>query len=232
MWSPPLAGAASAAAAAARSHIETATADGSRSGAAILQHMRRRRVAAATAATWQLHTAGTALAFEATVASIASPASKGFTSRGSISRWFAEALHSSRGQHGSTVRPACLPISALPAASLPLPAAVAVEDAWALLQEFSAKEARGLAQTFLDSRDKRQRLRDALLVRQPSAPCCPPAATFAAPGRPPLACWYAAAAAAAPICSLLACARRWRLLRRTCRRGGNPRQRTLWCCWG
>ena len=44
-------------------------------------------------------------------------------------------------------------------------AALAAEEAWSLLQEFSAKEARGLAQAFLDSRDKRQRLRDALLVR-------------------------------------------------------------------
>jgi hypothetical protein len=42
-----------------------------------------------------------------------------------------------------------------------------VEDAWKLLTEFSAKEARGLSQPLLDSADKRRRLRDALLVRLP-----------------------------------------------------------------
>lgn len=38
------------------------------------------------------------------------------------------------------------------------------EEAWALLQDFTAKEARGLAQPLLNSRDSRRRLRDALLV--------------------------------------------------------------------
>lgn len=42
---------------------------------------------------------------------------------------------------------------------------MAVEAAWALLQDFTAKEARGLAQPFLNDRASRQRLRDALLVR-------------------------------------------------------------------
>jgi hypothetical protein len=44
------------------------------------------------------------------------------------------------------------------------PAALPVEQAWQLLQEFSVKEARGLAQAFLDSKEKRRQLRDALLV--------------------------------------------------------------------
>ncbi len=44
------------------------------------------------------------------------------------------------------------------------PAALEVGEAWQLLQEFSAKEARGLAQPLLNSPDKRRRLRDALLV--------------------------------------------------------------------
>lgn len=47
--------------------------------------------------------------------------------------------------------------------------AVPPEQAWRLLQEFSAKEARGLAQAFLSSREKRQQLRDALLVSLPPA---------------------------------------------------------------
>lgn len=40
-----------------------------------------------------------------------------------------------------------------------------VEEAWQLLTEFTAKEARGLAQPLLNSAGSRQRLRDALLVR-------------------------------------------------------------------
>lgn len=42
--------------------------------------------------------------------------------------------------------------------------AMGVEAAWALLEDFTAKEARGLAQPFLNDRASRQRLRDALLV--------------------------------------------------------------------
>ena len=42
---------------------------------------------------------------------------------------------------------------------------MAPEQAWQLLQDFTAKEARGLAQPLLDSSEKRRRLRDALLVR-------------------------------------------------------------------
>jgi len=43
---------------------------------------------------------------------------------------------------------------------------MAAEAAWQLLEEFTQKEARGLAQPLLDSPDKRRRLRDALLVSQ------------------------------------------------------------------
>ncbi|PRW60311.1 DUF1824 domain-containing [Chlorella sorokiniana] len=39
-----------------------------------------------------------------------------------------------------------------------------VEEAWQLLNDFTAKEARGLAQPLLNSADSRRRLRDALLV--------------------------------------------------------------------
>lgn len=40
-----------------------------------------------------------------------------------------------------------------------------MEAAWALLEELTRKEARGLAQPLLDSPEKRARLRAALLVR-------------------------------------------------------------------
>ena len=46
-----------------------------------------------------------------------------------------------------------------------------VEEAWQLLTDFPAKEARGLAQPLLNSADSRRQLRDALLVRPPLLVC-------------------------------------------------------------
>ncbi|KAL4444597.1 hypothetical protein ABPG77_002414 [Micractinium sp. CCAP 211/92] len=50
--------------------------------------------------------------------------------------------------------------------------ALSVEAAWALLEDFTQREARGLAQPLLDAPEKRRRLRDALLVAA-AAPYAP-----------------------------------------------------------
>lgn len=43
---------------------------------------------------------------------------------------------------------------------------VGLDQAWALLEDLTRREARGLAQPLLDSPAKRERLREALLVRR------------------------------------------------------------------
>ena len=44
-------------------------------------------------------------------------------------------------------------------------AGLQVSEAWSILMDFTQQEARGLAQSFLDTSQKRQRLKTAVLVR-------------------------------------------------------------------
>ena len=50
------------------------------------------------------------------------------------------------------------------AGSSTVAAEVLVSEAWSLLKDFTQQEARGLAQSFLDTSQKRQRLKTAVLV--------------------------------------------------------------------
>lgn len=108
---------------------------------------------------------------------------------------------------------------------------LAVEDAWQLLEEFSAKEMRGLAQQFLDSAEKRRLLRDALLVS------ANPSFTLAANAATQNTC-----ARGCPCLLPIRCSpftphavyfvRRWQPVHRMCRQAGAlMRRRRQRCCW-